>query len=345
VSTDAVAWHAERRRRIANEHPEIKSLMGPDRRSMAVIAGLTVLQLGLAVWLRGAPWSVVLLVAYIGGAFVSHALGVMVHEASHGLVAQRRWVNSVWLLITNIPLVVPVAIAFRHEHLLHHRYLGEVEKRDTQSPSSVEARWVGNSTWRKIFSFTFGHFVYPGRPDGRTPHDVWWKLNAWVQIATMIPLVRFAGWKPLVYLVVSSFAGFGPHPLGARRLSEHLPVKPDQPTNSYYGPLDAVTLHVGYHVEHHDFPGISWRRLPRLKRLANRYYAGLFSVRSWSLLLAEYFFSPSYRPDHYLGLTRSLSEEAGGRLETLYGDDPTWTPLAEDSMGARGPNGRDRDAA
>jgi sphingolipid delta-4 desaturase len=306
------------------QHPEIAELMGPDVWSGAIIAALTALQMALSVAVGRFSWAVVLIAGYFAGAFVSHALGVMVHEASHGLVARRRWANSIWLLITNIPLVVPVAVSFRHEHLMHHRYLGEANKRDTQSPSAEEVRWVGASTWRKILSFTFGHFVYPGRPDGRTPRDRWWLLNGLVQIAAMGALIWFFGFKPLVYLVVSSFAGFGPHPLGARRLSEHLPVKPEQPTNSYYGPLDAVTFHVGYHVEHHDFPGVAWRRLPRLRRLANGHYASLFWIHSWSLLLAEYFFNPAYRPEHYLGLGRSLVEEAQGNLKTLYGRDGAW---------------------
>ncbi len=298
--------------------------MGPDRWTGPVIAALVVAQMALAVVLYSSPWFFVLVGGYVGGAFISHALGVMVHEASHGLVARRRWANSLWLLIANIPLVVPVAIAFRDEHLLHHRFLGEADKRDTQAPTAVEVRWVGDSTWRKIFSFTFGHFIFPGRPEGRVPRDRWLAINALLQIATMVPLVLLFGWKPLVYLVVASFAGFGPHPLGARRLSEHLPAKPEQPTNSYYGPLDTVTFHVGYHVEHHDFPGVSWRHLPRLNRLAHGHYDGLFAIRSWSLLLFEYLFSTAYRPSHYLGLGPSLAEESKGPLKTLYGNDSDW---------------------
>jgi sphingolipid delta-4 desaturase len=318
--------------------------MGPDGWSAAIIAALAAAQMALAIAFGNFSWGVVLIVGYIGGAFVSHALGVMVHEASHGLVARGRWANSVWLLVANIPLVVPVAIAFRHEHLMHHRYLGEVNQRDTQSPSAQEIRWVGTSTWRKIVSFTLGHFVYPGRPDGRTPRDGWFALNAVVQMATMGPLVFLFGWKPLVYLVVASFAGFGPHPLGARRLSEHLPVKPEQPTNSYYGPLNAVSFHVGYHVEHHDFPGVAWHRLPRLKRLANGHYAGLFYIQSWTLLLAEYFFNKAYRPDHYLGLSPSLQEEAHGSLKTLYGRDGAWDLDARESSSEPG-GGSGRHAA
>jgi len=55
---------------------------------------------------------------------------------------------------------------------------------------------------------------------------------------------------------------FGPHPLGARRLSEHWTLREGQPTCSYYGPANWVSFHVGYHVEHHDFPVVQ-RELDR----------------------------------------------------------------------------------
>jgi hypothetical protein len=88
-----------------------------------------------------------------------------------------------------------------------------------------------------------------------------------------------------------------------------------QPTYSYYGVLNRVSFNVGYHVEHHDFPAIPWRRLPRLQAMAREDYEGLFWIRSWTLLLVEYVARDTYRVDHYLGMGPTLEEEADGHLE------------------------------
>jgi hypothetical protein len=50
---------------------------------------------------------------------------------------------------------------------------------------------------------------------------------------------------------------------------------------------------MGYHNEHHDFAGIPWNNLPRLKELAPDYYDGLASYRSWTAVLLKFIFDPS----------------------------------------------------
>ena len=71
------------------------------------------------------------------------------------------------------------------------------------------------------------------------------------------------------------------HPVGARWIQEHYAVWPNQGTFDYYGPLNTVALNIGYHNEHHDFPEIPWRRLPKLREIAPEYYEPLGCHRSW----------------------------------------------------------------
>jgi sphingolipid delta-4 desaturase len=206
--------------------------------------------------------------------------------------------------------VAPAAIEFRHQHLLHHRFLGDADGKDTQAPTRAEARFVGTSTLRKFSSFTFGRFFFRSRPANKVPFDRWLALNWSVQIAATGALFHFEGPRAIAYLLISALLAFGPHPVGARRISEHLPVIVGQPTNSYYGALNWVSFNVGYHVEHHDFPAVAWTRLPRLHEIAREDYAALFHVRSWMALLVSYMTSRRIRVDHYIGMGLSLEEEA-----------------------------------
>jgi len=317
MATTAVAWHLERHRCILHCHPEVRALMRPDAWSGAAILVVGTIQMVLAVELRAARWTEVLLAAYFVGALLSHGLGVLIHEAAHNLISRRTWVNKLWAAVANVPLVAPAAIGFRFEHLLHHRYLGDAGGLDTQAPTRAEARFVGSSAVLKMLSFTFGRFLFRGRPAARVPRDGWLILNLATQIAAMVPLTLYAGPRALVYLVVSALAAFGPHPLGARRLSEHLPVRVGQPTNSYYGILNWLSFNVGLHVEHHDFPAVPWRHLPRLRSVAREHYEHLFGIRSWTLLLAQYFFNPRYRVHHYIGMGPFLDDESTGNLPSL----------------------------
>src|SRR5208282_239526 len=101
-----------------------------------------------------------------------------------------------------------------------------------------------------------------------------------------------SGARSLVYLSLSGLLAFGPHVVGARRVSEHLTIRRGQPTNSYYGALNRLSFDVGYHVEHHDFSAIPWRRLRRLHSMARGHYERLAVVESWSTLIAVYFLDP-----------------------------------------------------
>ncbi len=316
ASPDAVSWHLRRHHAILRAHPRVRELFGVAPASAAWIVGLAAAQLGLAVWASGRPTWVLVVVSLTAGAFLAHALGMLIHEASHNLVFHRSWPNKLVAIVANLALAAPAAIEFRHQHMLHHKNLGDArdpEGRDTQAPTRAELEYVGHATLRKVVSFTFGRFFYRARPTSAVPRDRWLVANWGACLATDALLVATFGLRPLLFLLLSGLLAFGPHVLGARRVSEHLTLRRGQPTNSYYGPLNRLTFDVGYHVEHHDFPGIPWRRLRRLHAEARDHYDRLAAVGSWTSLMVAYFLDPRYGVGQYTGVSSEFLEEGQWR--------------------------------
>lgn len=313
-SENAAGWHAERRARILRAHPEIRALFGPHPATAWLVVLLSATQLGLASFSSVLSWPLVLVSAYVIGAVVAHALGVLIHECAHNLTSRTTRANKAWGLVANLGLLAPAAMEFRAQHLLHHAHLGDVDGRDTQAPSRMEARVVGGGALRKILSFTLGRFYYPSRPANRVATDAWMLANWALVLGVDAVLLGTLGPKPIVFLAVAGLSAFGPHPLGARRLSEHFLTHTEQPTHSYYGPWNAVSFHVGYHVEHHDFPAVAWARLPALRAALAHEYAELHAFRSWTRLLWRYFFDRRYRVEQYVGMgpPNEIEERAFG---------------------------------
>jgi sphingolipid 4-desaturase/C4-monooxygenase len=312
ATPESVSWHARRHRAILHDHPELRHLFHPDPTSALWVVILVTGQLSLAVWSAGRSVWVLLALSVTVGAAVSHALGVLIHEASHNLIFKGSWKNKALAILANLPHGAPAAIEFRHQHMLHHRYLGDVAEpggRDTQAPTHKEIAVVGHSALRKFLSFTFGRFVYKARPANVVPRDAWHVGNIVLCVLGDAALVATTGFRPLAFLLVSSLVAFGPHVLGARRVAEHLTIRRGQPTNSYYGPLNHVSFDVGYHVEHHDFPAVAWRHMRTLRATAREHYDGLATVTSWSHLIVAYFLDPRFSVAQYTGVSTEFLEE------------------------------------
>jgi sphingolipid delta-4 desaturase len=314
---EPVTWHAQRHRAILRDHPQLRELFGPDPTTAVWVVALGAAQLTASVLAGRLPlWGLLSLAGTVGAVF-AHALGVLIHEASHNLVFRGAWKNKLTAIVANLSLAAPAAMDFRHQHFLHHRHLGDAADpggRDTQAPTRREVQVVGHSGPMKLLSFTLGRFFYRARPANAAPRDAWWIANVVACVAVDVVLVAAAGFRPLAYLVVSGLLAFGPHVLGARRIAEHLTLRRGQPTNSYYGVLNRVSFDVGYHVEHHDFPAVAWRRMRRLHLAAREHYDGLAVVPSWSRLVAAYFFDPRYGVQQYVGASDEYLEEAPARL-------------------------------
>jgi sphingolipid delta-4 desaturase len=99
--------HSGRAREGLRRHPEIRALIRPHPASFAWTVGLVALHMAFAALLAQAPWWAVFLVTYVVGAFLTHALGVLIHVVAHRLVFRRPVLNILTGIVANLPLFFP----------------------------------------------------------------------------------------------------------------------------------------------------------------------------------------------------------------------------------------------
>lgn len=286
--------HRMRTRQILKAHPEVRTLIGRNPVSFAVILFLVGLQVAGAIFLADKSWWWTLAVAYLVGAFADHALFVMIHECAHKLVFKNRTANRLAGILANVPQIFPSSVSFERYHIKHHSFQG-VHELDADLPNKWEAKLINNYFVGKVIWFLF----YPlfqafriSRLKEIKPFDGWIAFNWAVQIVFTAAMWWVFGPKAVAFLTLSFFFSVGLHPLGGRWIQEHyLTHNDEQETYSYYGPLNKVAFNVGYHNEHHDFPSVPWNKLPELKQKAASYYDSLAFHPSWSLLMLRFIFS------------------------------------------------------
>jgi len=299
MQCDTPMPHRVRAKQILVAHPDVRKLFKRNRWSALWTVLLVVVQVAIGVGLAigDAPWWAIIIAAYAFGAFANHALFVLIHDYTHNLVFKKANANRLGAIFANIAIVFPAAIGFRNHHLLHHKYLG-IPGLDADVPLPSEARWVGNSPWRKTLWLSMYWAVQallrPATVKAIRTVDAWVVLNAVAMVAAMAPIVWFSGWWPVAYLFLSTLFSLGVHPVGARWIQEHFVFKEGQETYSYYGPLNKLSFNMGYHNEHHDFPQVAWSRLPAVRATAPEFYDHLYHHRSWTKLLLHVLFSSKF---------------------------------------------------
>lgn len=201
-----------------------------------------------------------------------------------------------------------MSVTFQKYHLEHHRFQG-VDGVDMDVPTYTEAHLVTNVITKTIWVL-LQLFFYALRPlfIKPKPPGYWELFNFIIQIGLDVSVVLFFGWRSFAYLILSTFVGGGMHPMAGHFISEHYVFNPDQETYSYYGPLNLLTWSVGYHNEHHDFPRIPGHKLHKVKEIAEEYYEGLESYKSWSQVIYMYIMDKTIGP--FSRMKRKLSTAA-----------------------------------
>jgi sphingolipid delta-4 desaturase len=294
IHVDGRHQHVERYKEILAKHPEVRSLMGKNPATAIWVVSLVGAQWTISSFVSGLPWYLILLLAYCLGAFINHALYVLIHECTHDLVFEKSRNNSLLGIVCDFALVIPSAMGFRKYHLMHHRHLGEYLL-DPDIVRHEEARLVGNKPVGKalwLFFFSVSQALRPMQVTSVSFWDRWIVTNLIAIICVDIFLLAALGPHAVSYLLFSTLFALGLHPVGGRWIQEHYVTELDQETYSYYGPLNNTCFNMGYHNEHHDFSSVPWNNLPKIKAQAPEYYDSLKSYRSWTAVLINYIFNP-----------------------------------------------------
>tara|TARA_B110000037_G_scaffold199269_1_gene238909 strand:+ start:281 stop:1273 length:993 start_codon:yes stop_codon:yes gene_type:complete len=290
--------HVLRRREILKAHPEIKELFGTNPMlavsstfwvAVQVFIALNIHRLfdptflGLETW---QAWLAFVGITYIIGGTIAHALFLAVHEITHFMAFEAKWANNVLSFVAQIPILFPYAMSFQYYHGIHHWSQGK-DGDDADIPLQGEA---------KLFTGVFGKFIwyinqiffYALRPMfvKKIPINKWSIANMIFTVCTTAAILYFTigignGFYGIFFLLLALFFAGGLHPSSGHFISEHYVFDEGQETYSYYGPLNLVNYNVGYHNEHHDFPNVPGRRLPKVRAIAPEFYNDLKHYNSW----------------------------------------------------------------
>jgi len=299
--TESNQPHPERAKAMLAKYPEIRNLFGPEPKTLIVIILLVISQTTLAILMGFAGfkeyWWLTLIVAYCFGAFLNHASFAIIHEASHNAIYRTKIFNRLAVCFVDLINLFPSAEGFKVYHIRHHAHQGDYEF-DADLPYYKEARFVKNNFVFKALWLLFFPIVQGSRPFRLKQIKMW---NSWVIFNTIVNLIfgiwlyQFAGINAIFYLFMSFTFSIGLHPIGARWVQEHYtPEGNSQETFNYKGSLNVLSLNVGFHNEHHDFPAIAWSRLPELEKIAPEFYTKLDYHPSWFKLFFEFLFQPRY---------------------------------------------------
>lgn len=293
--SDKEYMHVARNREMLQKYPQIKKLFGYDPVTKYYCTAVVLLQAALGFYAPHMSWTWFLVIAYVVGATCNSALFLATHEVTHYLAFKTRWINDVFAIFINFPIVVPFAMMFKTYHADHHRYLGW-DGIDPDLPADLEAKLLSNF-FGKLFYITFQILFYTTRP--MIVRMIKFEWQHYLNYAIMLSVhaficLKYSHWATAYWIMSGFFAG-SIHPLAGHFLAEHYLFDGDssQETFSYYGPGNWFAFNGGYHVEHHDFPYVPWTKIKQLRQIAPEYYNNLKQVDSWTMLLWKFLTDPN----------------------------------------------------
>lgn len=253
----------------------------------------------LAAWwlvISTSPFCLVISALIVGNR--QRAIGNLLHDGSHHLLAQKPRINE---LLTNLALAPPLLTMlkyYKRQHDAHHLYLGEMD----DDPDFIHDDSYRNMSWQRIFLLnSLSVADWKGNVFGslaqmswrhRAMVALWWLvLFAFLTAASGLSgagmfLILWFTAKTTVFHLLTTF----------REISDHAGLNPNSLTgftrsHPTRGLLKSF-IHPhnnGYHLAHHILPSVPFWRLPEAHRIlmeissyANGHHCDAYFVGSHS---------------------------------------------------------------
>ncbi len=232
------------------------------------------------------PWMYFFSVLVIGARM--HALAILMHDATHYRFLKNRALND---LFSNLFIMYPIFSSietYRKNHLAHHQNLNTEEDPDWVAKIGNRAFTFPKSRLAFFMTICSYLILYQGLMD-----SIWFlkrfggneqrigsktkaKLVKWTFYLVLFGAITWFGiWKYyLLFWIIPYLSTFFMFQY-IRSVAEHFgglayddlltstrTVKPALVERFFISPH-----HVGYHLEHHLFPGVPFYNLPKLHRL------------------------------------------------------------------------------
>ena len=239
----------------------------------------------LSIW-AASPWLYVLAVIIIGARM--HGLAILMHDATHfRFLKNRKWNDLISNHFTMYPIFTSIE-TYRQNHLEHHKHLNTDEDPDWVAKLGNRAFTFPKTKTEFLLTVASYLLLYQGVMDaiwflkrfgGKGKEQAsesklkWDKLIFYV---VMFGAITFFGiWKYyLLYWIVPYFSTFFMFQY-IRSVAEHFgelayeddlsssrTVKPTIVERFFIAPHN-----VGYHLEHHLYPGVPFYHLPKLHEM------------------------------------------------------------------------------
>ena len=283
-------WHVDRRKKILQEHPEIRQYFGSYPLSVMPIVFLSVLQWSVAWLVRDSAWLMTGLSALLVGQFILHALLTFVHEAAHNLILKGRVGNALSLCLIELgALSFGETLTYVGKHgKSHHRYLNDYA-RDYEWWDKKQAAFRTSHRWLRLIEslihllpggvLVTDIVVDCGLPVGSRSIETAcrpMRLNILLMIESVLLYAiawYFISWQAALYLfwsltLVISYWGIT---FKGQSIAEHNIYQTGK-TFSTYQWTNVLFFNTGYHDEHHTFPNVAWVHLPKLKKIAPEHF-------------------------------------------------------------------------
>jgi fatty acid desaturase len=228
-----------------------------------------------------------------------HALGIIMHEATHWRLFSKKWAND---LFANVFCAFPTNMTvsrYRHEHLLHHQYNMEQNdpyKRDWDNDSHwYWPKTKGQAAWlffKDLLSLNMSHLgptLFRWSPwanhfstqasSPRLPMAE--RLSLYGFLAVVAAGLTLSGnWINFLLLWMLPMSTLAALFVRIRSVVEHLNLPGQNEFNrtrhvdaSLLEKLTVAPLNINIHIAHHLYPSVPQYNLPRMHQLLLQYPA------------------------------------------------------------------------